>query len=89
MTAVSVTTASTQILAAAKTRKFFALYNNGSNTIFLAFDGTSAATTAAGFPLASGASLILQQDGGPGVTYPVYGIVAAGTEEIRTQEAGG
>ena len=88
MTAVSVTTASTEIAPAAKSRKFVAIYNNGSATIFLAFDGTSAATTAAGFPLAAGESLILSNQGGAPFVSAIYGIVASGSEEARVQQAG-
>jgi hypothetical protein len=88
MTSVTVTTSSTEILAHAKSRKFFALYNNGASTVYLAFDGTSAATTAAGFPLAAGASLIIHNNGPNAYLGPVYGIAASGTVDVRTQQAG-
>lgn len=56
-----------------------AVFNAGANTIYL---GGSTVTTAAGFPLAAGASATF--DLGPSDL--LYGIVAAATEPLRTLE---
>jgi hypothetical protein len=72
--AVTVANTATVILAKNNNRVEVVLYNNGAATIFV---GPSTVTTAAGLPIAAGASLSLNGQAA------LYGIVAAGTEEIR------
>lgn len=62
----------------------FRLKNNGSNTVFL---GDSTVTTATGFPVAAGAEFIPQEISHQSLRGKsqdrLYGIVAAGTEDVR------
>ncbi len=61
-----------------------------SVTVFLKFDASSTALTAAnGWPLAPGESLILLREAsiaGDNPVYDVKGITASGSADIRTQE---
>ena len=73
-TSVATTVGGTQILALDNLRVEVVFFNNGANTIFV---GPSGVTTATGLPVQSGAALTLNGQA------PVFGIVAAATEEMR------
>lgn len=59
-----------------------AVYNNGSETIYL---GPSDVTTSSGFPLEAQASLSFKFDS---ASDELFGVVASGTAEARVIEAG-
>ena len=78
-TAVSVgTTASALPASALANRRALWVFNNGAATIYL---GAAGVTTANGFPLLPGQSVVLEVG-----TLAVYGRVAAGTVEARVLE---
>lgn len=89
---VSVTTAVTTILADNRNRRAFALKSLSTNTdtIYLKFDGsTTALTTANGYPLAAGESLIVGSGiglSGVDAGFAIKGIVATTTCDLRVQE---
>lgn len=82
MTAVSVTTSSTQIVAPSSATQFIHIHNASAQSVYLNYDG-GAATVADGLPLAAGARLELTgvNQCGKGVR----GIVAATTADVRVQ----
>lgn len=86
MTTVNVTTSST-LVAAAGNRDFLHIYNASDVTIYLCYDGTTAATVAAGIPLAPEEYLNLDNDGSkPIFTKAVYAIHGgSGNKELRLE----
>lgn len=90
MSAVSITTAATVIVAASTQsggRIGLFILNNSTTTVYIGPDST--VTTANGFPLLAGEKFILQNDT-PNPQYfytgAVYGIVATGTADVRYWE---
>ena len=78
-TAVSVGTSATALPASVlANRRALWVFNNGAATIYL---GAAGVTTANGFPLLPGQSVVLEVG-----TLAVYGRVAAGTVEARVLE---
>jgi len=65
-------------------RKTFMLLNNGTTTVFLS--GDRANITGQGTPLSPGAALIFKDIDGDPVDEAIYGIVSAGTGDIRVFE---
>lgn len=83
MTAVSVTTSSTQILAPSQATRWAVIENNSSvQAVYLCFDGPTA-TLADGLPLAANGTLVLVLAGQ--VNKGIYGIVASATADVRIQ----
>ena len=76
--AVSVGDSATVILGVQATRTGFIIVNNSSQTVYL---GTSGVTTVNGLPLEAGASYENQL-----WTGAMYGIVAAGTADVRVED---
>ena len=81
---VTVAATATLIIPSNERRSSFYLLNNGAESMFI---GETAATTtiAAGFPLAA-ASQISEDEGNNVYKGPIFGIVAAATEEARYWE---
>jgi hypothetical protein len=78
---VSVTTASTAILASNASRRGYAIHNDGNQTAYLNFGGTAVVTN---FPLTNGQSWV---DSGQGVyTGAVAGITSSSTADVRVVE---
>jgi hypothetical protein len=77
---VTVAITATLILPANERRQSFYLFNNGLSAIYMG--ETNAVTVATGFPLAQG-SQISEDRGQNQWKGDIWGIVAAGTEEIR------
>lgn len=90
MYAKNVTTSSTIIAAASGDRRFVHIQNVSDTDMYLAYDGAAAATTAAGFLLAAGQTLMLNNDGMRDMfNRDVYAIHAGvGNKEVRVQGAG-
>ena len=64
------------------------LANNSGVTVYVQFDGSpqSNLTTTTGYPIPSGTGLaIIPGVGGVEGSFPVYGIVAAGTSVVTAQ----
>lgn len=82
------TTAGGVELAPAGNRAFIHLYNAGSVTAYLKYDGDATAlTTSNGMPLPAGATLHLNNDAGGKAPFihEVRGITASGSTDIRVQ----
>lgn len=80
---VSVADTATQIVAANSARRNLTIVNHGSNTVFIGPD--TSITTSNAIPLY--ASSTRDQDVIPeGYKGAIYGIVAAGTEDVRYWE---
>ena len=75
--AVSIASSATAIVTTVNDyEQVLQVHNNGSNTVFV---GDAAVTTAAGFPIPSGEYRAFALRPGDAL----YGIVVAGTEEVR------
>lgn len=87
--AVTVTTSSTEVLAAPSSRpyRFVALCNNGTETAFLKIvSGDDAVSTSNGIQLAAGASMVVDQDKQAHLfEFGVTAVVATGTTTIGVQ----
>lgn len=88
MKAVSVTSAVTAIVSAGN-REFLHIYNNGSENIYLSYDGSSTTlTTVNGLPVPPGGILMLDNDGMRNIqNHDVNAICAAGPVDVRIQGA--
>lgn len=89
MKAVSVlsTTGGTE-LAAAGNRDFINIYNNGSETVFLKYDGdtANALTVDNGWPLLAGGTFFSSNDGSRNTfRHRVLAIAAVGPVDVRVQ----
>ena len=82
MTAVSVTTASTTILAPNSVYSRVKLQNLGAGTAFIQFDGGTAAAANSGYSMAANAVLDLEDNQ---CRRGIYGITSSGTADIRIQ----
>lgn len=83
--AVSVATTATRIDTEVETDRApgssVAVYNNGAATVYL---GDADVTTAVGYPVAAGEHFSIDLD----TSEALFGIVAAGTVEVRVLEQG-
>ena len=76
-------------IAAAGNRDFINIYNNSGQTLFISYDGDSAALTVnTGWPIPAGQYFALSNDANRNVyNKEVRGIVAGGTADVRVQGA--
>lgn len=81
---VTVGNTATLILAANENRHSFLISNTSSGTVFIG--PTSSVTTANGSPLLENGSLSEDSSGTKLYTSDIYGIVAAGTSDVRVWE---
>ena len=88
MKAVSVANSPTKLVSAGN-REFLHIYNNGSQTIFLCYDGDSTTlSTTNGMPVPAGGFLALDNDQIRNIqNHDVYAICASGTVDVRIQGA--
>jgi hypothetical protein len=86
MKAVTVTNTASKIVSAGN-RDFLHLYNNGSEPIYLCYDGDSTnLTTANGLPVPPGGILFLDNDNNRNLqTHDVFAICATGPVDVRCQ----
>lgn len=82
MTAVTITTASTEIIAPNSVFNSVDIYNNSAQVVYLNYDG-GPATVANGLPLAATGGMIRLT--GAQCRKGIYGIVAAATADVRVQ----
>lgn len=83
-TTVTVGNTATLILAANVDRHSFLLANTSSGTVFIG--PTSSVTTANGIPVLENGSLAEDSSGTKLYTSDIYGIVSAGTSDVRVWE---
>ena len=93
MTTASVSSATPVKLSSSGNRDFCAIYNNGGATLYVCFDGSAGAnganlTAANGFPIPSGQSLFISNDGNRNVyNQEIWGISGGATLDVRIQGA--
>ena len=76
---VTVGVAATEIVGLSPYRKWVLLHNNGAQTVFIGFSATDCDTDS--MPLLEDAYMKIKNKGDP-----LYGIVAAGTCDVRVME---
>lgn len=84
---ITVTTSAGRLCDSNQRRTAVSLINNGGTDIFVSDDETN--ILAAGFPLAAGAAVDVVRALGGKPQDALWGIVAAGTEDMRIWEAFG
>ncbi len=88
MKSVSIGTSVTPIATAGRRTDALELYNNGTATIFLQYDGSDAASTPVtltadnGMPFPAASSILIDSRW---AKYQVNGITSAGTIDVRVQ----